>query len=76
MSSLPKLIYMANQIARNFEARGNAEAIDATAEHITKFWDPRMKKMIAEHLAAGGADLSDIARPAVAKACAPQPASS
>lgn len=76
MNTSTKLVYMANQIARNFEALGEAQAIDATAEHITKFWDPRMKQMIAEHLAAGGTDLSVTARSAVAKACTPQPASS
>lgn len=38
-----KLIHMANQIARNFAALGDEAAIAATAEHIRKFWDPRMK---------------------------------
>lgn len=38
-----RLIYMAEQIARNFAAQGEAEAVAATAEHIRLFWDPRMK---------------------------------
>jgi formate dehydrogenase subunit delta len=37
------LVYMANQIARNFAAQGDEAAIAATADHITLFWAPRMK---------------------------------
>jgi formate dehydrogenase subunit delta len=41
-----RLRYMADQIARNFAARGEAEAVAATAEHIRLFWDPRMRAAI------------------------------
>ncbi|MDR2858645.1 MAG: formate dehydrogenase subunit delta [Novosphingobium sp.] len=41
-----RLRYMADQIARNFAAGGEAAAIAATAEHIRLFWDPRMKAAI------------------------------
>jgi formate dehydrogenase subunit delta len=44
-----RLAYMANQIARNFAAQGEAVAVAATAEHLRNFWDPRM---IAAFLAA------------------------
>ena len=44
--SLPRLRYMADQIARNFMALGHDEAVLATADHIDMFWDPRMKTMI------------------------------
>jgi formate dehydrogenase subunit delta len=37
---------MANDIARNFEAMGHDKAVLATADHIHKFWDPRMKRAI------------------------------
>jgi formate dehydrogenase subunit delta len=40
------LRYMADQIARNFATLSEAEAIAATADHITKFWDPRMRAQI------------------------------
>jgi formate dehydrogenase subunit delta len=43
-----KLVYMANQIARNFAAKGNGAA-EATADHIVKFWDPRMRAKILAH---------------------------
>lgn len=40
------LVYMANQIARNFATMGDADAARATADHIASFWDPRMKAAI------------------------------
>lgn len=43
---LSRLAYMADQIARNFAARGEEAAIAATAEHIRQYWDPRMKAAI------------------------------
>ena len=57
-----RLIYMANQIARNLAAQGEATAIVATAQHLRDFWDPRMKAAILADEAAG---LSPIARAAV-----------
>ncbi len=41
-----RLIYMANQIARNLAVRGETAAIADSAEHIEQFWDPRMKAAI------------------------------
>lgn len=58
-----RLIYMANRIARNFAARGEAAAIAATAQHLRDFWDPRMKSTI---LAADKTDLGPITRAALA----------
>jgi len=56
-----QLVYMANQIARNFAAQGEAVAIAQTAQHIRDFWDPRMKAAIL----AGGEGLEPLARAAV-----------
>ncbi|WP_219822576.1 formate dehydrogenase subunit delta [Sphingomonas montanisoli] len=47
MSTDQRLAYMADQIARNFAAIGHDKAAMATADHIAKFWDPRMKARIA-----------------------------
>ena len=58
------LIRMANDIARNLAAQGEGEAIAATAQHISDFWDPRMKAAIR---AAGPAGLCPIAAAAVAR---------
>jgi formate dehydrogenase subunit delta len=65
MTTVERLVLMANQIALNLSAEGEAAAIAATTQHIIDFWDPRMKRLIAEHLAAGGAGLSVVARAAV-----------
>ena len=46
MNQREHLVYMANQIARNFATMGDAGAAAATAEHIVSFWDPRMKAAI------------------------------
>ena len=44
MSTEERLVYMANQIAREFARVGDPAA--ATADHIAKFWDPRMRGRI------------------------------
>jgi formate dehydrogenase subunit delta len=56
-SSLDRLVYMANQIGKFFESQGVGKAVPGIADHIGKFWDPRMKKAIFAHLDAGGAGL-------------------
>lgn len=60
-----KLVMMANQIARNVAVQGEARAVAITADHIARFWDPRMRGAILAHLAAGGAGLDPLARAAV-----------
>ena len=52
-----KLVYMANQIGAFFKAQDATTASAKIAEHIIKFWDPRMRKAIIAHLYAGGAGL-------------------
>lgn len=67
MSNDDKLIYMANQIARNFEALGHDHAIAATEDHIITFWDPRMKSRIIALAAWQGEALAPIAAAAIAR---------
>ena len=59
-----RLVYMANQIARNLELRGHDAAVEETATHIIKFWDPRMK---ATMLGGDRSQLSPIAADAMLK---------
>ena len=66
-SSADKLIYMANQIATFFESQGSDKAVAGTADHIKKFWDPRMRAAIFAHLAQGGAGLDPNVRAALEK---------
>ena len=61
-STIDTLRRMANDIARNLAAMGHDQAVLATADHIDKFWDPRMKAQI---FADDGAALSPIARAAI-----------
>jgi formate dehydrogenase subunit delta len=60
-----KLVYMANQIGRFFAGQGSQAAVSGTAEHIKKFWDPRMRAAIFAHLQAGGAGLDPAVRQAI-----------
>lgn len=56
------LVRMANQIAANLAAQGEAVAVRETATHIARFWDPRMKAAL---FAAEQTGLEPIARAAV-----------
>jgi formate dehydrogenase subunit delta len=63
--TLDKLVYMANQISAFFSSQGQEQAAAGTANHIKKFWDPRMRRAIVAHLKAGGAGLVPVARLAI-----------
>lgn len=65
MSNQERLVYMANQIARAFEAIGHDAAAAATADHIASFWDPRMKAQIFALMETGEAALTAPARAAL-----------
>jgi formate dehydrogenase subunit delta len=60
-----KLVMMANQIARNMAVRGEAAAVAGVADHISRYWDPRMREAIIAYAAEGGEALSATARAAV-----------
>ena len=51
------MIRMANQIASFFNGSGPEVAVKDAAEHINKFWDPRMRAVLLAHLAKGGEGL-------------------
>jgi formate dehydrogenase subunit delta len=55
---IERLIYMANQIGAFFAAQGEEAAIAGIADHLRRFWDPRMRAQILQHLNGGGAGLS------------------
>lgn len=61
-----KLVMMANQIARFFATQGEDRALPQIADHIEKFWDPRMRRQIALHVAQGGEGLDPLAKAALA----------
>lgn len=60
-----KLVHMANQIAAYFVTQPGDGAAAAIADHLRKFWEPRMRKTIIAYLKAGGAGLEPAAAEAV-----------
>ena len=65
-STEDRLVYMANQIGKFFQSQGHDKEVAGVADHIRKFWDPRMRKGIFAHLDAGGAGLDPNVREAIA----------
>lgn len=60
------LIMMANDIGAYFAGYpSHDEAVDAIANHLRNFWEPRMRRDIVAYVVAGGADLKPIVREAV-----------
>jgi len=59
------LVTMANDIAANLSAY--ADANERTADHIQRFWAPRMRTLLLDYAAASGEGLSDNALDALAK---------
>ncbi len=59
--SAEKLVRMVNQIEKFFAHQPSEIAIEAIADHLRKFWDPRMR---AQLLALGGTGLEPRARQA------------
>lgn len=41
-----KLRYQANQIAAFFASQPEDEQVEGVADHINKFWDPRMRTQL------------------------------
>jgi formate dehydrogenase subunit delta len=65
MSSPDRLVYMANQIGKFFTSQGAGKSVPGIAEHIKKFWDPRMRSAILAHLEKGGAGLDPDVKEAI-----------
>ncbi|MEO3386496.1 formate dehydrogenase subunit delta [Mesorhizobium sp. CAU 1741] len=55
-----KLIRMANQIGTFFESKPREEGVAGIAEHINKFWEPRMRRHFFEVMDTGGEGLKPI----------------
>lgn len=61
------LVRMANRIGEFFQAfPDRAEAKDGIAQHLRKFWEPRMRRALYVHIdAMGGGELLPLVREAV-----------
>jgi formate dehydrogenase subunit delta len=51
------LVSMANDIAANLGFHSDPK--ERIADHINRFWTPRMRSLLLEYAAAGGQDLSE-----------------
>ena len=70
-----KIVYMANQIAVFFQSKPHDEAVEGFADHINKFWDPRMRVQLFGFIAEGGEGLKPLvleAAPHIRKPPAPE----
>ena len=62
-----RLVSMANDIGAFFNAEADkAVAAQGVANHIKRFWDPRMRRQIVAYYRDGGAGLDPVARSAIA----------
>jgi len=63
---IERLVAMANDIAAFFDAEPDkAVAAEGVRFHISRFWEPRMRRAIIEHEKKGGTGLTPTARTAV-----------
>ena len=60
-----RLVTMANDIAANLGFQ--TEAAEKTADHINRFWAPRMRGLLLDYAAGGGQGLSDTLLAALGK---------
>lgn len=67
MSTSEKLVRMANQIADFFHSKPREEGIAGVAEHINKFWEPRMRRQFFEMLDDGSGNFNELVVAASAK---------
>lgn len=64
--NIDNLIKMANDIGNFFQAESDRElAVNGIAEHLRKFWDPRMRREIIAYAQNDGAQLAELVREAV-----------
>ncbi|MBV8123128.1 MAG: formate dehydrogenase subunit delta [Burkholderiaceae bacterium] len=53
---LQNLIHMANRIGEFFQSMPDVQEAEAgVAEHLAKFWEPRMLRLLLAHLDESGA---------------------
>jgi formate dehydrogenase subunit delta len=60
------LVKMANQIGSFFESMPDpVEAREGIANHIKKFWEPRMRRELLGYIDSGGDDLHPAVKEAI-----------
>jgi len=51
------MVHRANQIALFFAAYPHEEAVAGVADHLQRFWEPRMRRQLLQFINEGGAGL-------------------
>ena len=63
---IERLVTMANDIATYFTVEpDHAAAVASVRDHLTRFWDPTMRRQLKAYLVDGGEELIPLAREAV-----------
>lgn len=58
------MVHKANSIAQFFAAYPHDEAVAGVANHLARFWEPRMRRHLQDYLAGGGEGLHPLVREA------------
>jgi hypothetical protein len=66
-AKIDKLVRMANQIGDFFAALPEAEGVAGAANHLQRFWTPKMIGELVEHASQPNSGLNTTAERAVAK---------
>ncbi len=53
-------VRMANQIAAFFKTQPGQDQVANFALHLSDFWEPRMRRALLDHIAAGGEGLDPL----------------
>lgn len=59
------LVDMVNEIGAFFVGEDPGKAAQNVANHLRRYWDPRMRRQIVEHAGKGGEGLSEVAKAGV-----------
>lgn len=70
--NIEHLVRMANQIGDFYATESDPQSLVAdVANHLQRFWEPRMRRQIIEYVQRGGAGLHEPVRDAVRSFAAP-----
>ena len=68
---IDRLVTMANDIGAFFGSDADQQAAATNiAAHLTRFWDPRMRREIVAHYRSGGTGLEPVVHDAVGRLAA------
>ena len=63
--NIDHLVKMANEISLFYVSDAPNDAAKSIASHLTRFWEPRMRKAIIEYNSQGGGGLKESVRAAL-----------